>query len=274
MSELETQLSELLHEPTPRFVETQDLVEGARRYAVRVRRARVVAAAATLAAVLGVGGAVASGAFGDRALTPAHPVQRLHDPMPFMTGASWVGTLKFTDKAGNNFVLAVNDAITTPGTSRPSSTAPGKQSVTGPTLAGSYTITNTSDRSYDLGTPVVLFAYWKVPVGFCDRYDHSVALTGLSVPHVSGGLELCPMAMGDSTLASTPQTLRTNLGVRVTVTPRTIGLGQNYPLQLAGADAALAVRIMSEPPAAWGAFDDELSTAKDGLIVSKGLPTP
>ena len=273
MSELETQLSELLHEPAPRSVEPQNLVEGAHRYAVRARRARLAGTAVALAVVLGVGGAVASGAFRDRALTPAHPVQRLHDPIPFVTGASWVDTLKFTDKAGHTFVLAVHDAITKPPTSKPSPTSPGKQSVTGPTLAGSYTLTNTSDRSYDLGTPVVLFAYWKVPAGFCDRYDHSVSLTGLPVPRVSGGQELCPMAMGDSTLATTPQTLTTNQGVRVSVTPRTIGLGQNYPLQLAGSDAALAVRIMSQPPAAWGAFDDELSTTRAGLVASKGFPT-
>ncbi|HEV7146160.1 MAG TPA: hypothetical protein VGN48_04085 [Pedococcus sp.] len=272
MSELETQLVELLHEPALRSVEPENLIEGARRYAVRVRRARLAATAVTLAAVLGVGGAVVSGAFRDRALTPAHPVQRLHDPIPFMTGASWVGTSKVTDKAGHTFVLAVHEAITTPATSKPSPTSPGKQSVTGPTLAGSYTITNISDRSYDLGTPVVLFAYWKVPVGFCDRYDHSVSLTGLPVPRVSGGKELCPMAMGDSTLATTPQTLMTNQGVRVAVTSRTIGLGQNYPLQLNGSDAAQAVRIMSEPPAAWGAFDDELSTTQGHPIASKGLP--
>src|SRR5579885_2085613 len=163
MSELETQLVELLHEPAPRSVEPENLVEGAHRYGVRVRRARLAATAATLVAVLGVGGAVVSGAFRDRPLTPAHPVQRLHDPIPFVTGASWVDTFKVTDEAGRTFVLAVHEAITTPATSKPSATSPGKQSVTGPTLAGSYTITNTSDRSYDLGTPVVLFAYWKVP---------------------------------------------------------------------------------------------------------------
>jgi hypothetical protein len=78
MSDVETRLKELLHESVPPpGRESADLVAGARRYAARARRWRIGTTAAALAVMVGVGGAVASGAFRDRALTPAHPVDHL-----------------------------------------------------------------------------------------------------------------------------------------------------------------------------------------------------
>jgi hypothetical protein len=272
MSDLETRLHDLLHEQEHTFAAPASLLDGARRHARRARRARRAATAALIVAVVGVGGAVASGALRDRALSPADP----HPSTPTLphlpAGPSWVQTGTVTDRHGNTFSLNVGAVITTPGNSTPSSERPGKYSFTGPTMAGYYTLTNTGSAAHDIAQPVVVFAYWKVPAGFCARYDTFIALAQVPVPATPDGQELCPMAMGDSTLAQTPQTFQVDRPVLVDIVPNVIGLRQDYPLQLSNADADTALRATRTPPAAWAAFDSDLSTVKDTRILSTNLP--
>jgi hypothetical protein len=177
-----------------------------------------------------------------------------------------------TDRQGNTFRLDVGAVITTPGSSSPSSQHPGKYAFTGPTMAGYYTLTNTGNAAHDIAQPVVFFAYWKVPAGFCARYDSFIALSDVPVPAVADGQELCPMAMGDSTLAQTPETVQLDKPIVITIVPNVVGLRQDYPLQLSKTDADTALRATTTPPAAWAAFDADLSRVKDARILSTNLP--
>jgi hypothetical protein len=77
MSELELWLRDHLDEAIPRTLDASGLMEGAHRYARRVRRIRIAVVACVVAALVGVGGAVASGSIRDRALTPARHVSHL-----------------------------------------------------------------------------------------------------------------------------------------------------------------------------------------------------
>jgi hypothetical protein len=76
MSELETRLRDILEAAAPQGPTTDGLVAGARRYAVRARRARLVTAAVLAVAVL-AGGLATAESFRNRALPPAHHVEHL-----------------------------------------------------------------------------------------------------------------------------------------------------------------------------------------------------
>lgn len=277
MSELETRLRELLQDTTPppstSLTPPDELVTGARRYATRARRGRVAVIAAALVAVVGLGGVVASVAGRDRTLSPAEPRPPVVRTPTLPAGPAWSKTASVAGRAGKTFTLDLHTVISPSPSTSPDPRDANKRDVTGPGLSGYYTLTNTSTTAVDIAAPVTVFAYWKVPVGFCDRYDHSVSMVGLAVPRVNGG-ELCPMAMGDSTLPGIPQTMRPGIPLLVRIEPQTIGLGQNYPLVLSKADAALAVRTTSAPPAGWAAFDQDLSTTANTPIASNGVPLP
>jgi hypothetical protein len=133
-------------------------------------------------------------------------------------------------------------------------------------------LTNAGNAARDIAQSVVFFAYWKVPAGFCARYDTFIALAQVPVPSIAGGQELCPMAMGDSTLAQTPQTLQPGRPVLLPIVPNVVGLRQDYPLQLSKADEQTALRATRTPPAAWAAFDQDLSTVEDTRILSSAPP--
>lgn len=273
MSDIELRLSELLHEAAPPSDDSPGLIEGAGRYAARARRLRLVAVvAAVTAVVLGVGGVVAIGANRDRASVPGRVVNT--PPPPTLSGHSWGQTATLTGRAGTAFRLVVRATVAHQSRHTTSTATPpaGKVLVTWPGLSGSYQLTNTSSTAYDLSTEVTVFAFWKVPVGFCTRFDQYLAQANLPVPAVGGGQELCPMAMGDSTLPGLPQTLTPGQPLSLPLVPGYVGLSANLPAQLSPADAAIAVSATSHAPDAWAAFDAELTTRPDGIVMSQGLP--
>lgn len=273
MSDVETRLRDLLHDTAPGPVPSSTLVDGARRYAVRARRVRLAAVAATLAAVLGLGGAVASGAFRDRTLSPARPTPTTRTPS-LPPGPSWRNDLRLTDSRGNTFTLSIAAVITKAGSSGPDAQDRTKRLFTTPAMGGYYTLTNDTAVTHDLGAPVQLLAYWKVPAGYCSRYNSFIALGHWPVPRVSGGQELCPMAAGDSTLPSTPLSMPPRQPVLVPIDGVTIGADPGSPLTLSAADAATAVRVTRTPPVGWLAFDEDFSTGGDSRVASSGMPAP
>jgi hypothetical protein len=91
MSDLETRLREALHKAPP-ALDASNLFEGAHRYAIKARRVRLAAMVATVALVVVVGGAAASGAWRDHALTPAHPVQHLKCALTSQAGPAPPGS--------------------------------------------------------------------------------------------------------------------------------------------------------------------------------------
>ncbi|WP_270889600.1 hypothetical protein [Pedococcus sp. 5OH_020] len=276
MSEIETRLRDLLHDTAPDSVQASALVEGARRYAIRARRVRVAAVAAAVVAAVGVGGAVASGALHDRTLSPATPKPTTSTTRTLPPGPAWVDSTTITTGHGTTFTFDVRAVITAPATSAPDPLDATKRVLTAPQMGGYYTLTNTSGSPYDLGESVRLYAYWKVPTAFCDRIDAVIHndLVGnhTPVPQLAGGQTLCPIAWGDSTLDTTPQTLRPHTPASITILPTNLGFGRG--LHLSRADAALAVRVTATPPAGWIALTEPLSTSPDHRIASKGLPAP
>lgn len=274
MSDIELRLSELLHEAAPPSDDATGLIDGARRYAARARRLRVAAVVtAVVAVVLGVGGVVAIGANRDRSSVPGRLVNTT--PPPTLSGHSWQQTATLTGSAGTQFSLVVRATVahhSTHTTSTASAPA-GTVFVTWPGLSGSYELTNTSSAAYDLSTEVTVFAFWKVPAGFCTRFDQYLGEAHLPVPAIGGGQELCPMAMGDSTLPGLPQTLAPGKPLSLPLVPGFIGLNRNLPAQLSPADAEIAVTATGRAPDAWAAFDSELTTRPDGVVFSQGLPT-
>ncbi|QGN59244.1 hypothetical protein [Nostocoides sp. HKS02] len=77
MTDIESLLRAALTESAPLDPATDGLADGARRYAAHARRVRLASVAAGLVLVLAGGGAVASGAFRDRAVTPVVRVGHL-----------------------------------------------------------------------------------------------------------------------------------------------------------------------------------------------------
>jgi hypothetical protein len=276
MPDIETELRELLHDTSPWTGATQvsyaDRVAGARRYAVRARRVRIVGAAAAVAAVVAAGGVVASGALRDRTLAPATPVPTPTAPS-LPAGPSWKDTVVMTNTQGRKVTLSVAAVITKPGRSAPDPQHRTKKLFTGPVMGGYYTLTNTA-ASTDIGAPVQFLAYWKVPGGFCTRYNSLIALGGWPVPKVADGQELCPLAAGDSTLPGTPQTLTPNTPLLVPIEGITIGPAPDAPLSLSPADAATAVRVTATPPVGWLAFDEDFGRGSDSRVASSGMPPP
>ena len=243
------------------------------------RRAQLTVAAVLLVAVAGAAAAVAAGAFRDR--TPVHqglpnPTALPHPPA-VPPGPAWVDSTRVSTAKGV-FTFEVHAVITAPGTGSRDPQNPTKGLVTVPQMGGYYTLTNTGAEPYDLAEPVRLFAYWKVPRGFCARYDpYMVAdLTANNIPvvQVGGGQELCPMAFGDSTLDTTPQTLQPHQPARLSILATDMALGQDYPLHVSKSDAAVVAKVTATAPAAWFASDEELSTSTDHSIATSGLTAP
>lgn len=176
------------------------------------------------------------------------------------------------------FTFEVHAAISAPGTSSPDPHDPTTALVTVPQIAGYYTLTNTGPHPYDVAEPVRLFAYWKVPSGFCPRFDPymvaDLAANNIPVVQLPGSQELCPMAFGDSTLDTTPQTLQPHQPATIRILASNMALAQDYPLHLSKADAAIVARVTATPPVGWFASDEELSTNNDHSIASTGLQTP
>ena len=275
MSDTETELRDLLHD-TASWAGTSpvpytDRLAGARRYAVRVRRTRMVAAAALVAAVVAAGGAVASGAFRDRTLAPANPGPTT--PAPSVPdGPSWKDTVSMEDAQAHTITLSFAAVVAKPGSSAPDPRNATKRLFTTPTLAGYYTLTNPAARPRDVTAPVAFAAYWKVPAGFCTRFDQYIAEGGWPVPKIAGGQELCPLAIGDSTLPGTPQTLEPKKPLLLRIEATTINPAPNAPLPLSPADAATAVRLTATPPVGWLALDDDFATGSDSRVASTGMP--
>lgn len=280
MSDLETRLRVLLQETRPDPTQPTALAEGARRYAVRARWVRIAttAAAAALAVALGLGGAVASGAFRDRTLPPVRPHPAPSTTRKLPPGPAWVQSVKFTTSTGTTFTFDVRAVVTTPGTSSPDPADRAKRLVTVPQMGGYYTLTNTSRAAYDLGEPVRLFAYWNVPSGFCLRFNPFMraTLTDNRIPLVRlpGGQELCPMAWGDSTLDGTPQTLRPRAPASLSIVTLPMALRQDYPFHLTKADADVMATVTATAPVGWFASDEQLSPNADHGIARKGIPAP
>jgi hypothetical protein len=194
-------------------------------------------------------------------------------------GPSWIDTVQITNREGVSFTFDVRAVITAPGTSSPDPQNAARRQVTVPIMNGYYTLTNTSASAYDLGEPVRLFAYWKVPSGFCARWNpyfvRDIVANHIPLVKVAGGQELCPMAWGDSTLDTTPQTFRPRTPTSITILATTTGvLGQDYPLHLSPADAAIVAHVTATAPVGWAALDETLSTSPDHPIASTGLPAP
>lgn len=279
MSDTETRLRQLMHDTSTGWVGAASLhaerLEGARRYAVRARRARLAAAATVVAVGIAVGGAVATGAFHDRTLRPATPTPTPTTPVPSLPpGPTWKDDVRLTDSHGNTFTLSIGAVITKPGSSGPNAEDRTTRLFTTPAIGGYYTLTNDTAAAHDVGAPVQLLAYWKVPAGFCSRYNDFIALGNWPVPRVAGGQELCPMAAGDSTLPLTPQTLLPHRPLLVTIDSVTIGVAQDAPLRLSPADAAIAVQVTAKPPAGWIAFDEDFPHGSDARVASTGMPMP
>lgn len=277
MSDTETRLRELLHDapPWPSTGENAyaDRIYRARQYAVRARRARLVATAAVVAAAIGAGGVVASGVFRDRTLAPANPVPTIAAP-PLPAGPAWKDHVQATDAQGRTVTVTIAAVITKAGASAPDPQDRAKQLFTAPRMGGYYTLTNDSAASRDVTAPVQFMAYWRVPTGFCGRYNSFIALGGWPVPKVAGGEELCPLAAGDSTLPGIPQTLAPHRPLLVPIQGVTLGPAQDAPLVLSPADAAVAVRVTATPPVGWLAFDEDFPTGTDTRIASTGMPPP
>jgi hypothetical protein len=277
MSDTETRLRELLHDPSTWSDTGQgtyvDRITGARRYAARARWARLAAVAAVVAAVIGLGGVVASGAFRDRTLPPANPLPTSAAPnLP--AGPAWKDNVQLTDAQGRKVTVSIAAVITKAGTSAPDPQDRTKRLFTAPSMGGYYTLTNHAAAARDVTAPVQFMAYWKVPAGFCARYNTFIALGGWPVPKVANGQEMCPLAAGDSTLPGTPQTLTPRQPLLVRIQGVTLGVAQDAPLALSPADAAIAVRVSATPPAGWLAFDEDFPTGNDSRIASTGMPTP
>lgn len=73
MPEFETLLREALREAVPQDLEQSGLAEGAKAYAVRVRRLRVVSTAVVAAVVVLIAAVASTGMFRNRAVAPAKP---------------------------------------------------------------------------------------------------------------------------------------------------------------------------------------------------------
>ena len=282
MSDTETRLRELLHETSTSYDPGQagyvDRLSGAHRYAVRARRVRLAAAAAVVTAVVAAGGVVASGALRDRTLAPANPVPV--SPVPTTTapalpaGPAWKDHVQVTDAQGRQVTVSIAAVIAKPGADAPDPQDRTKKLFTAPTMAGYYLLSNDTTSARDVSSPVQFMAYWKVPAGFCARYNNFIALGGWPVPKVAAGQELCPLAAGDSTLPGIPQTLTPHQPLLVPIQGVTIGVAQDGPLALSPADAAIAVRVTADPPVGWLAFDEDFPTGNDTRIASSGMPTP
>lgn len=242
------------------------------------RRTRVTAAAVVLVTIAGAG-AVTLGALSHRTAIRPGLTNSTAGPKPptLPAGPAWVDTTTVSATKGV-FTFEVHAVITTPGTSSPDPQDPGKRLVTVPQMGGYYTLTNTGAGPYDLAEPVRLFAYWKVPQGLCTRYDPYMVpdLTANNIPIVQlgDGQELCPMAFGDSTLDTTPQTLQPHQPARITIMATRMAPGQDYPLQVTKTDAAVIAKVTATAPVAWFAGDEELSTTTDHSIATSGLTAP
>ena len=275
MSDVETELRDLLHDSVSWAEGSQmpypDRLAGARRYALRVRRTRMVTAAALAAAVVAAGGAVASGAFRDRTLAPANPAPTT-PARSLPPGPSWKDTVQLKDAQGRTVTLTFGAVVAKPGSVGPDPRDPSKRLFTTPTLAGWYTLTSQAPAPRDVIAPAAFAAYWKVPAGFCTRYDQYISEGGWPVPKVAGGQELCPLAIGDSTLPSTPQTLDPKKPLLLRIEATTINPAPNAPLPLSPADAATAVRLTATPPVGWLALDDDFATGSDSRVASSGMP--
>jgi hypothetical protein len=275
MSDTETRLREAMRDTSTGWsgsgpTQFADRVQGARRYAVRARRLRLAATATTIAVVIGVGGAVATGAFHDRTLSPATPRPTTAPSLP--PGPAWKDDVRLTGAGGTTITLSIRAVVTKTGSSAPDAQDRTKQLFTTPVLGGYYTLTNDTDSSHDINAPVQVLAYWQVPAGFCARYNSFIALGQWPVPKVAGGQELCPMAAADSTLPLTPQTLQPHRPLRVAFNSTAIGVAPTAPLGLNPADAATAVRVTSRPPVGWIAFDEDFGTGSNAQVTSTGMP--
>ena len=80
MPEFETMLREALHAAVPSDLEQPGMAEGAKAYAVRVRRLRVVSAAVVAAVVVLIASVISTGMFRDRAVAPAKPQTNYRNP--------------------------------------------------------------------------------------------------------------------------------------------------------------------------------------------------
>ena len=244
------------------------------------RRSVLAALSVLLLAAAGVGGAVASGAFHGR--TPAthtaavaehrHPAARARHLPP---GPRWDTTTSLSTAKGV-FTLTVHAAITHPAATTEDPATPSKALLTPAQMAGYYTLTNTATTSYDLAEPVRVFAYWAVPTGMCNRWNPlftpDLIYNNIPVVPAGHGKELCPLAWGDSTLDSVPQSLAPGAAATLSITPTMLGgLGHN-PLHTAAADAAVVAHVTAAAPDAWLAVNEELSTDPHHMVASSGLP--
>ena len=255
---------------------------GASGRVARRRRTLLAALSVLLVAAAGVGGAVASGVFHGR--TPAahtaavaehrHPGARArHLP----AGPHWDTTTALTTAKGA-FRLSVHAVITHSATTTEDPAGPGKALLTPAQMGGYYTLTNTATTGYDLAEPVRVFAYWTVPAGLCTQWNPvftpDLIYNNIPVVPAGHGKELCPLAWGDSTLDSLPQTLTPGAPATVSITPTMLGgLGHN-PLHTGAADAAVVAHVTAAAPDAWLAVDEELSTDPHHTVASSGLALP
>lgn len=251
----------------------------------RKRHTPLAALSVLLLAAIGAAGVVASGAMRDHTsaggptalttgATTAHPALAHHLP----AGPRWTTTQKLSTSKGV-FTLGIHAVVTATATTTPDTGHATKVHITVPQIGGYYTVTNDGSEPYALAEPVRLFAYWKVPIGLCRRWDPywvpDLTANHIPITPVGHGQELCPMAWGDSTLDTTPQTLQPGAPADIPILPTTLGvLGQDYPLEVSKADGAIVAHTTAKPPAGWLALDEELSSDSDNAVASTGLDRP